>query len=232
MRLGMAPVYRAGFLRAIAANGACAALFAPSMALAAPALDTGSTVSELTVTASKTVDELTVTAPKKCLKPHHDESWPARGPKIVSSFPARGAVVRPGVLVMRVTFDRPMACAGVFSDDPPFHNPCPGRIQQMLLSYDRLTVRTACVVEPNLTYGAWISKDVTYGAWVSNFSQDTEFVSLTGSPSKEYEFRFSTSAEAPVTTVCEALSEDEETAPEIRKRSKLDCSKAPAAAGG
>jgi hypothetical protein len=232
MRLGMAPVHRAGFLRAIAAGGVCAALFAPSLALAAPAPDTGNTVEELTVTASKTVDELTVTAPKKCLKPQHDEGWPTRGAKVVSSFPAKGAVVRPGVLVLRVTFDRPMACAGVFSDDPPFHNPCPGRIQHMLLSYDRLTVRTACVVEPNGAYGAWISKDVAFGAFVGGDSEHTDFISLTGSPSNQYELRFTTSAAPPVTTVCEALSEDEDTARQIRDRQKLDCSKAPAATGG
>jgi hypothetical protein len=222
----MAPVRKT----TIAALGAWLAFAAPGLAQAAPAPETGNTVSELTVTASKTVEELTVTAPKKCLRPQHDEGWPARGPKIVSSFPARGAVVRPGVLVVRVTFDRPMACAGGLGDDPPFHNPCPGRIHNMLLSYDRLTVRTACVVEPNLTYGAWISKDVPYGAFVSDDSKD-DFISLTGSPSKEYEFRFSTSAEAPVTTVCEALTEDEETARELRAHRKLDCG-APKAGGG
>jgi hypothetical protein len=207
----------------IAALAAWAALAAPGLVRAAPAPDTGNTVEELTVTASKTVEELTVTAPKKCLKPQRDDGWPARGAKIVSSYPAKGAVVRPGVLVMRVTFDRPMACAGVFSDDPPFRNPCPGRIQHMLLSYDRLTVRTACVVEPNVAYGAWISKEIASGAFASSDSQDIDFVSLTGSPSKEYEFRFKTSEAPPITTVCEALSEDEETARELRARRKGDC---------
>jgi hypothetical protein len=125
-----------------------------------------------------------------------------------------------------------MACAGIFGDDTPFHNPCPGLIQHMLLSYDRLTVRTACVVEPNVTYGAWISKDVAYGALISKGGDDAVFVSLTGSPSKEYEFRFTTSTAAPVTTVCEALTEDEQTAREIRQRRELDCSRPAPGAGG
>ena len=224
----MAPVRKT----TISALAAWSALAAPGLAQAAPAPENGNTVSELTVTASKTVEELTVTAPKKCLKPQHDESWPARGPKIVSSFPAKGAVVRPGVLVVRVTFDRPMACAGALSEDPPFDNPCPGRIQHMLLSYDRLTVRTACVVAPNVSYGAWISKDVTSGAFISRYSEDTDFISLTGSPSEGYEFRFSTSAATPVTTVCEALSEDEETARELRARRKADCPAAAAPGAG
>ena len=202
--------------RFVAVGAAFAATLLPGMASAAP--DPGPSVSELTVTASKTVDELTVTAPKKCLKPQHDDSWPARGAKIVSSFPAKGAVVRPGVLVLRVTFDRPMACAGALSDDPPFHNPCPGRIQHMLLSLDRLTVRTACVVEPNLSYGAWISKDVPDPQ--AKTTRTTDFISLTGSPSEGYEFRFTTSAAAPITTVCEALAEDEQTARELRQRGK------------
>jgi hypothetical protein len=211
----MAPGHGAAIGRTIAALAACCAVTLPGQALAAPtpAPDPSATVSELTVTASKTVEELTVTAPKKCLKPINGTWW-TRGPKIVSTFPAKGEVVHPGVVVLRVTFDKPMACAGVFGDDPPFHNPCPGRIQNMLLSYDRLTVRTACVVEPNTLYGAWISRD----------GEDADFISLTGAPSSQFELRFRTSSEAPVTTVCEALTEDEETAREIRKRRKLDCS--------
>jgi hypothetical protein len=195
------------------AFAAFAAALAPGLAAAA---EPAPSVSELVVVASKTVEELTVTAPKKCLKAVNGGAWWTRGPKIVSTFPAKGAVVAPGVLVMRVTFDKPMACAGVFGDDPPYHNPCPGRIQHMLLSYDRLTVRTACVVEPNATYGAWISS-----------GNEADFISLTGATSSQYEFRFTTSAAAPVTTVCEALTEDEETAREIRKHRKLDCSKPP-----
>ena len=209
MRRGTGPGHNGG-LRGVGGGVALALL--PSLSLAAAAPSPATTVSELTVTASKTVEELTVTAPKKCLKPLGNEWW-TRGPKIVSTFPAKGAVVRPGVVVLRVTFDAPMACAGVFSNDPPFHNPCPGRLQHMLLSYDRLTVRTACVVEPNADYGAWISRD----------GEEQEFVSLRGAVSSQFELRFSTSAEAPVTTVCEALSQDEETAREIRKRRKLDC---------
>lgn len=206
--------------RAIAASAGCLALLAPGLAQAAPAPEASATVSELTVTASKTVEELTVTAPKKCIRPARGDAWWTLGPKIVSTFPAKDAVVHPGVVVLRVTFDRPMACAGVFSDAPPLRNPCPGFVQHMLLSYDRLTVRTACVVEPNTRYGAWISN-----------SEADSFISLTGAPSSQYELRFSTSDAAPVTTVCEALAEDEDTAREIRKRHKLECAQ-PAAPGG
>jgi len=222
MRRGMASGFRADVRRAAAAVSAAVLALLAAQALAAPKPDTGNTVSELTVTASKTVEELTVTAPKKCLTPLKGGAWWTRGPKIVSTFPAKDAVIPPGVVVLRVTFDKPMACAGAFGDDPPLHNPCPGRLQHMLLSYDRLTVRTACVVEPSTSYGAWIS----------NTGDGADFISLTGASSSQYELRFSTSAAAPVTTVCEALTEDEDTAREIRKRRQLDCSKEPAAGGG
>ncbi|HLZ77500.1 hypothetical protein [Phenylobacterium sp.] len=190
------------------------ALLAPGLTRAAPAPDSASTVSELTVTASKTVDELTVTAPKKCLKPTLSDHW-AHSPRVVSTFPAKDAVVRPGILVIRVTFDQPMACAGMFKDDPPLSDPCPGFKHDLLLSLDRMTVRTACVVEPGRHYGALIRR--------GDDDDSSTFLSLAGARPSEYEFRFKTSDAAPVTTVCEALTEDEQTARELSQRRKLDC---------
>ncbi len=192
----------------------------PDLATAAP--DPSPTVSELTVVASKTVDELTVTAPAKCLKPSPDGEW-AKRPKVVSTFPAAGTVVRPGILVVRVTFDQPMACAGMLEEDLPFSPPCPGFTHQLLLSLDRMTVRTACVVEPGKRYGAFVDKET---------DDDSPFVSLKGGRAHQYELRFTTSVSAPIATVCEALAEDEQTAREIRARRKLDCAAPPAATGG
>ena len=40
-------------------------------------------------------------------------------PKVVSSFPAKGAVVRPGIVILRVTFDKPMACPGLLDTHAP-----------------------------------------------------------------------------------------------------------------
>jgi hypothetical protein len=220
----MAPVHRT----TIAALAAWATLAAPGLTLAAPAPTAAptpgspNTVSELTVTASKTVDELVVTPAKTCLKPKSSEHW-VHGPKVVSTFPAKDAVVRPGIVVMRVTFDQPMACAGMFKDDPPLSDPCPGFKHQLLLSYDRMTVRTACVVEPGRRYGALIRREA---------DDSSPFLSLTGAQPQDYEFRFKTSEAEPVTTVCEALSQDEDTAREIRQRRKLDCNHQPQGNGG
>jgi hypothetical protein len=208
--------------RFVAVCAAFAAALLPGMASAAP--EPAPSVSELVVTASKTIEELVVSPEKKCLKPVNSRDW-VHSPRVVSTFPAKDAVVRPGILVVRVTFDQPMACAGMFKDDPPLSDPCPGFSHQLLLSYDRMTVRTACVVEAGRRYGALIGR--------GDGEDDTRpFISLTGAKAHQYEFRFSTSAAAPVTTVCEALSEDEQTARELHERGKANCSNPPAATGG
>ena len=181
-------------------------------ASAKPGANDAATVSELIVTASKTVAELTVTAKIKCLAPDKMGERAGR-PKVVSTFPGKGSIVRPGLLVIRVTFDQPMACEGALTGAPPLQNPCPGMPQQMLLSYDRRTVRTVCVVEPGAQYAVWLSQDPTARS----------FLGLGGLPSEPYRLNFSTSPEPAVTTVCDALVEDGETARQIRSRRTLDC---------
>jgi hypothetical protein len=213
----MAPFRKAMICVALAAAGAMA--LPPGLASAAP--DPGPTVSELVVTANKTLSELTVTAKIKCLAP--DRLAGGERPKVVSAFPGRGAVVRPGLLIMRVTFDKPMACDGLFAEAHPLANPCPGTPQKLSLSYDRRTVRTVCLVAPNARYGAWVSADPN-----GTFN----FVGLTGLPSEPYRLDFRTSAEPEITNVCEALSEDAIAAAEIRKRRKLDCTAPQLGAGG
>jgi hypothetical protein len=186
----------------------------PTMARAASTVPSNATptVSELIVTATKSVSELTVTATAKCLAPETSPEHADR-PKVVSSFPGKGALVRPGLLVIRITFNAPMACAGVFSGIAPHSNPCPEKPLQMLLSYDRRTVRTVCFVQPNTQYGLGLSRDLA----------GDPFMGLAGLPSLPFQWNFATSDDAAVANVCEALAEDEETAREIRKRRSLDC---------
>lgn len=188
----------------------------PGWTAAPPTPSEATTVSELIVTATKTVSELTVTGRVKCLEPERGADRADR-PKVVSTYPQKGAVVRPGLLIVRVTFNAPMACDGAFTRDPPLKDPCPGSPRDMLLSYDRKTVRTVCVVEPNANYGLWMSQDPT----------GKSFIGLSGLPSQPYRLSFATSAEPAVTTVCQALAQDEETARQIRERRPLDCAAAP-----
>jgi hypothetical protein len=207
-------------LRRLGAGIASALMIAAAgPGLAAP--PAGPTVSELIVTASKTVSELTVTAAAKCLEPEAF-SERAERPKVVSSYPARDAVVRPGLLVIRVTFDRPMACYGLFTGAAPLENPCPASPQQMLLSYDRRTVRTVCVVQPGVRYGLWMSQDPSAHS----------FLGLTGLPSLPYRLEFATSDQAPVTAVCDALTADAATARQLAGRGIPVCPGGPPAGGG
>lgn len=205
---------RTTFLWALVLGALAAA--GPGWTAAAPTPSEANTVSELIVTATKTVSELTVTGRVKCLEPDRSSERADR-PKVVSTYPQKGAVVRPGLLIVRVTFNAPMACDGAFTRDPPLTDPCPGSPRDMLLSYDRKTVRTVCVVEPNSNYGLWMSQDPT----------GKSFIGLSGLPSQPYRLSFTTSADPAVTSVCEALAQDEETARQIRERRPLDCAAAP-----
>jgi hypothetical protein len=209
-------VARAGLVLSLACGQA--ALAAPS---SKPAASDAPAVSELVVTASRAVSELTVSAKMKCLPPDRMAER-AEPPKVVSTFPAKGAMVRPGLLVVRVTFNQPMSCSGSLTAAPPLENPCPGAAQEFLLSYDRKTVRTVCLVAPNADYGVWLSQDPTARS----------FVGLGGLPSQAYRLNFSTSGGPAVRSVCEAMSADENTARQIRARRPLDCSSEPSPSGG
>jgi hypothetical protein len=87
----------------------------------------------------------------------------------------------------------------------------------MLLSYDRRTFRTVCAVNPGTEYGVVLSQDPTANS----------FMGLAGLPSMPYRLTFTTSADVPVATVCEAMLQDEVTARQLRAAGKDDCPKAP-----
>src|SRR5215469_3331262 len=73
-------------------------------------------------------------------------------PRVVATFPADGAVVRPGVVVVRVTYDQPMACDASFDGTSDLPNPCPGRWREVTLSQDRRSFRTVCEVKADTRY--------------------------------------------------------------------------------
>ena len=153
------------------------------------------TVSELLVTAPTTVSEVVVTPKITCIDPKPDPTAPT--PRIVSSFPAPDAVIRPGILVVRLTFDRPMTCDGFIVDAPPLQNPCPPRRQHMSLSFDRRTVRVLSKTEPGMSYGLRI------GA-----APAQQFHSLEGRSPEAFKVSFRTSSEDLMATIEEALAQD------------------------
>jgi hypothetical protein len=173
---------------------AVAAARAPADAAAKPTALTGVTVA---VPRRPALSELTVSPPRKCLEPRRPADPQVPPPRVVGAFPAPGAMVRPGILVLRVTFDLPMSCEGSFAAALPLHNPCPGGVHDMLLTYDRRTFRTVCILEKNAHYGLWLNQTIFH-----------RFTSLAGRSSQAYEITFSTSSEPAVDNVRDALAED------------------------
>lgn len=147
------------------------------------------------------VDEITVLPHAACMEPKRDPLTPS--PHVVSTFPADGAVVRPGVLYLRVTFDEPMSCKGFFTAMRRMRSPCDRERQVWLLSYDRKTIHTLCHTEPNNVYGVRISRDLP----------DSEFISLAGHTLDPYEFSFTTNLGPEVTTARDSLAQDTEMYP-------------------
>jgi hypothetical protein len=117
-------------------------------------------------------------------KPHDTPT-----PKVVRVMPAPGSVVRPGAMVLSVTFDRPMACKANLAASP-FPVPCPGDGAAVLISPDRRTLTTVCVVEAGASYSMPL----------------VDFVGAGGARSERYELAFTTSTGAPVTDARQAMS--------------------------
>lgn len=155
-----------------------------------------------------TVDELSVMPSASCLQPRNEPE--AQPPRVVSSFPANGAVVRPGVLVLRVTFDQPMSCKGFFAPGALGRSPCPQDTQYWVLSYDRRTIRTVCHTELNSHYGLRLSDRALDG------TSRATFVSLAGKRLPPYVISFDTSSDAPVSTPSDSINED----PQMREPPK------------
>jgi hypothetical protein len=158
-----------------------------------------------------TVDEITIMPRAVCRSPKKDPDVPP--PKIVSTFPGPDDVVRPGVVVVRVTFDRPMSCDGFFftdkvldrSTDTLFEKACPDGVQDLLLSLDRLTIRTVCHLRAVSRYSLWMNDRPASGPRLNLTNQ---FISLAGWPVDPYQLNFFTNNGRPVRTIREALHED------------------------
>jgi hypothetical protein len=152
------------------------------------------TASEPSVIGPKEVRELVVQPQPKCLPA---ESAPAPAPKIVGTFPAQGQVVRPGLLVFQITFDRPMTCGGLLTPLANVADPCPSDAQTLAWSADRKTFRTLCATQPGQSYG------VVLGGGCA-----LPFVSLDDRRAEPLAVRFTTSDGPAVTTVSDALAAD------------------------
>jgi hypothetical protein len=114
---------------------------------------------------------------------------PGPAPRVVRIMPAPGSVVRPGPMVLSVTFDQPMACNAIRTASP-FPIPCPGAGDAVLISPDRRTLTTVCVVEGGASYSMPL----------------VDFVGDGGVKSERYDLAFTTSTAAPVKDARQAMS--------------------------
>lgn len=141
-----------------------------------------------------TVSALEVMATTRCRFAQRDRG--ARSPVLVDSFPAEGAEVRPGLLIIRLTFDRPMTCDGVLTQMRRVDTPC-RTTQRMALSFNQRTIRVACLTEAGKSYGFRLSD-----------MPNQTFVSQDGGEAKGHGVRFKASLGEPVLTLEEALMQD------------------------
>ena len=130
-------------------------------------------------------------APRGCIKARKPPGPDVSEPKLVSSFPYDGAVVKPGIVVLRLTYDLPMACPVLLKPDRAFSNPCPYPLAASMVSKDRRTYLAICVVRPEVRYGMWL--DAT---------------GLAGQHLDPRELRFTTSSDEMVRVIRDAIAED------------------------
>jgi hypothetical protein len=148
---------------------------------------------------------VTVTALGPCTTPPLDEDS-AKAPHVVDTFPRKGSVVRPGLLFLRITFDKPMSY-------------CSYRLVNALnvprarlldvnpqLSPDRKSFFFMVTTEPNTRDTIWFKSDK------SPDGQTAGFQSKYGVGANEYELVFSTTGAAPMSDPGEIVRADPEMA--------------------
>jgi len=146
---------------------------------------------------------LDIAEPLICLKPRSPPSKDVPAPKLVSTYPAKGEVVRPGLLVIRLSFDLPMTCNASLGTELMVSDPCATAGREVWhLSYDRKNFRVLCKVKAGKRYSFWINRHAL-----------DDFRGLSGHKPNDYELAFSVSEGPPVATVPEAVALDPRYAP-------------------
>jgi hypothetical protein len=121
-------------------------------------------------------------------------------PKVESTFPGEGAVIAPGVLVLRVTYDQPMAAdSWSYAPEPGVKFPECGKAPRQL--EDQKSFLIICRLLPGESYGLWFNREGAHG-------ESVNFTSPGRRPAAPHHLSFKTSTEAPVTTLAAALKRD------------------------
>jgi hypothetical protein len=165
-------------------------------------------VSGLVVVARRTfpLSGVEVDDPVRCLPPRKpiDKTVPA--PRLVNAYPANGQTVEPGYVVLRLTFDLPMACRGsVGADLLAACETGPSQIWHQ--TYDRRTLVILCYLKPDTRYEM-------------QFNQNKireHFQGLSGREPRAGGFRFKTFYAPPVMTVAGLVARDPQLAAVVRR---------------
>jgi hypothetical protein len=117
-------------------------------------------------------------------------------PKVVSAYPAQGASVAPGILIIRISYDTRMqgqSWSYVTSRDGEY----PECAAAPRLLDDHKSFALICRTLPNKTYALWF-----------NHGDYQNFTSYSHRPAAAYELKFKTSDADPIRTLEEAIKED------------------------
>ena len=145
----------------------------------------GTTVSGVTVTAHRSgVSGVTVIA-RACPQPDAARYPASAPPQVVDTYPAQGAVVAPGPLTVRVTFDAPMACYFATVSEGGDDGACTHAVTWDLPG--RTTLRMSCNVVADANY------KLLFGG-VQSSAGLINFVGLSGREARPYVLRFKTAA--------------------------------------
>ena len=159
----------------------------------------------------------------KCVDPARSPDKSAPPPHMVSTFPAEGAVVRPGIVVVRLNFDQPMSCYGIFQSSPNRKRPCSvtiaqpdaianGRrsfdVQDIWYGYDRRSLEITCKLAANTPYGLRMNPGSTDDFIGAEFRYKKLFKSVAGWSLGPFELTFSTSSGPEITSLKEAQAQE------------------------
>ena len=148
------------------------------------------TTEEVVVTARR---DIIVTAKTKCFSRSADPDVPP--PKLIDTYPKDVGIVRPGIVVIRFTFDEEMRCAwGYHWYASGNYNPC----HRMIILYPgRRVFKALCQAIP----GDNITLDL-------NGDGQGRFRNSHGAPLAPVEVKFTVNKNTPIRTVHEALLAD------------------------
>jgi hypothetical protein len=117
-------------------------------------------------------------------------------PKVVGVYPAQGASIAPGILIIRVTYDTRMqgqSWSYVSSRDGEY----PECAESPRLLDDHKSFALICRTLPKKTYALWF-----------NHGDYQNFTSISHRPAAAYELKFTTSDADPVWTLEDAIKAD------------------------